>query len=377
MQTITNTTIIFNPPIDNTPDVLPFWNPITIGAVIVCIVGILLIFLVMHKEQKSRDIDPTLDDLMSEPYDPNKAAIIMMVVTFPVMFGAIYGLAYAFVNIFIGTTIMAVCIMSALMPYFILKLRAREASRNMKKMEGVLWTKDKRKRRYLFAEIDFEEGERELTNQEKLDILGAKDCPIDEAALGRLHPIAGKINKKYNAYFLFEQEFAKSIVWVDGDEFDYYGSYIVKMDSPVLKEITKIQRVQVSSVDSDDMINEHVFIFWVMWDDAIANKRMAGQDVIDVTDNEIIVAIEKARGTDRKVIAGTVNALNAELEMHQEHGVDFDDIVASVGRKKALDFKRNENSLTSIDLSLLKGNVSVFTAVLFGIVMFFIGYFLG
>jgi len=369
------TTVDLNPPVNPAPDTLAMFGNQVIVAIVISIVIAAIIFLMIRRNSKSnRDIDPSLDDLMSDTYDPNKAAVVMMLLTLPLVIGIMAGLNMLFIDLGIGLSLIVGSITFTLMPYFVLKQSSRDKSRNKKKMNGTLYTKSGKKRKYYFGNVDFD-AERGLNAVDREKILNTKG--MDEETLDKLHPIPAIINDKYNVYFLFEAPFADAIAWMDDEEFDYYGSYTTKADGPVLKEVTKIQRVNTNPNDDEDLVNEFVFVFWVMFDDAHASKRQAGLQLVDLTDNQMFAGLTKAVSADRKVIAGEINAKSAELLQHQEHSIDFDDVTKSVGRKKALEFVENESNLTNIDLSTLKVQVSLFTALILAALCGFIGYFIG
>lgn len=368
-----------NPPVAGGGDIdiitNQFFQQLGLALALCFVIGIIVFYLLRKNAPTGADIDPNLDDLMSDPYDPNRAAIVMMGLMMPLMLGVIYGLQYLFIDLGIGMSLIVGSVAVTLIPYYMMKQSSRDKTRNMKKMEGTLYTKSGKKRKYLFSNVDFD-AERTLNDADRELIIEA-DNGVDKEILDKLHPVPALINSKYNVYFLFEGSFADAIVWMNDDEFDYYGSYTTKADGPVLKEVCKIQRVQKSLDDSEDFVNEFTYVFWVMFDDSHALKRQSKQEIADLTNNDMYTGITKLIGVDRKVISGEINAVKAELKQHQEHGINFDDVVKSVARKKALELRQNEDSLTNIDLSYLKGNITIFTALVFAFATFVVGLLIG
>ena len=299
----------------------------------------------------------------------------------PAMFGIIFGVEWLFIDAGIGASLIVGSVSFTAIPYFMARDRAREGTRNKLNMAGDLYTKGKKKGRYLFSNVDFE-VDVQMDAEDKAAIIASgtvfKDEEvITEKILDTFHIKPAVING-FNVFFLFEEAFANAIDWTECTEYDYYGSYLTKSAGPVLKEVTKIQRVNVIETDDgNEYINEYTFVFWVMWDDSHAAKKQAGVELVTVSTNEVLSSISKIVHTDRKVIGSVVADMNDELLAYQEHGVDNKDIVASMSRMKAMELREAEDSLKRVDISLLRGSVTVFTALVFAFATLVLGVLIG
>ena len=394
----TTTEIVTVPPVNTEPYIPPndFTTPMNqlIVAIILSLLFVVAIIWVLRRGTRTKDMDPTLDDIMVESYDPNKAAIVMMILVIPLMITLMIGVQMLWINAGLGMALIIGGVTFTLLPYFMGKLSSREATRNKKKMEGTLYLKDGSKRKYRMINVDFdmEKGMKKADREAllayvdedaeiELDEEGMKKprTPILTAEeLDKLHPVRALVNKIFQVYFLFEEKFADAINWLDDTEYDYYGSYLTKADSPVLQEICKIRSIRDSSEDSSDKINEFCFVFWVMFDDSHALKRMAATKLVDLSDNELLMGVSKIIGAERVTIAAEVNTLNAELALEQEHSIDFEDIIKSVGIKKAIEFRDNETNLTSVDLSAFMGmQVGIVTTLILAVASLLLGIVLG
>lgn len=318
--------------------------------IIVVIISIVFVTLIMWMFKRGRkandDIDPDLEDLMSDPYNPNTAMLVLLGLLLPTFVGVLAGLQLIYTDVYLGGMVIVGSIFVTLVPFLLLKENSRNKTRNMKKMEGTLYTKNNKKRKYYFANVDFD-AERTINDHDRKEVLKVKG--MSEEVLDRLHPVPATINKKYSVYFMFESSFADAIAWMNDDEFDYYGSYKTKMDSPVLKEVCKIQRVEKNPDDENDLVNEYVYFFWVMFDDSHAQQRMSGQQLVDLTDNEVFAGIMKGMGADRKVLAGEMNTTTEELAGYKHDDRSFEAKVNNRANAIADGIAADQEALSMLD----------------------------
>ena len=331
-MSLTNTTTInLNPPV-----VLPQPSTdIPIGifvAVFVAIIGVFVIWWLMRKGSRIKDVDPSLSQLMADPYDPNKAAVIMMLVTFPVMMGLVYGLAFLFgPDMLIGVVIIVSCVLGTLLPYYIAKLNSREKTRNMKKLDGPLYLADGSKTYYSFSNVVLHKP-RFFTDAQKDAIKEAAPKYkhlIDDSPL---EMVRAEVGEGFNVYFAMTRPEAESIQWVPTDEFDYYGSFTIPTGSPVLFELAKLPRVQFIEDDEKDMkefYNENVFVFLFIFDDSHAQKILEKIAPIDLTQDKVSMAVGKALNVDKKVVAGMLNTNEDELAGYKNDERSFDTKVSN------------------------------------------------
>ena len=218
--------IDINPPIDTTGNMGSGFNiPLENVAVIIGVSILALVILIYFwwTKPKGFDIDPSLDDLMEDGYDPNKAALVMMLLTFPVMFGVVYGLNYAYDDLLIGGMIIFLCMTGTALPYYIGKLRSREQSRNKKRLQGWLHTKTGEKIPYSFDIGDF--GKEVALGKKEREAL-IKDNPKWKGALDAVHMYPAPVAGGYTTYFLMTDKVANSIKWELMQDFDYWGSCV-------------------------------------------------------------------------------------------------------------------------------------------------------
>lgn len=345
-ETITTTSYPI-PPV-NTGGTGPelFMQQVILAGILSFIFAVIIIMLIRRSNKANKDIDPTIDDLMSDPYNPNTAMIVMLVVLMPLLIGVLSGLQWLFIDTAIGGVLIVGSMAFTIIPFLMMKMHSRDQTRHTKKMEGPLYLKNGKKRKYYFAHVDFD-AEKTISNVDREAILSTKG--MTKKILDKLHPVPAKINRKFNVYFLFEGPFADAIAWMDDDEFDYYGSYTTKADGPVLKEITKIQRVQTNPEDEDDLVNEYTFVFWVMFDDSHAVIRQSGQQLVDLTDNEMFAGLTKAVTADRKVLAGEMNATTEELAGYKNDDRSFEAKVNNRANGLADGLAADKEALSMLD----------------------------
>ena len=322
LENSTITTAPYIPPVNTAPPPNPIVDNI-VGAIILSVIFFIVIIIIMRRNRKSnKDIDPELKDLMSDPYSQTSGMIVMFVLIMVPMYGSFGGLSLIMqgATAYGGLLILG-SVFTTIIPYQFFKQQERDRTRNMKKMEGTLYTKAGKKMKYRFGEVDFD-SERRISTASREAILATKG--MTKKILDRLHPIPARVNGEYEVYFLFEGPFADAIAWMNDEQLDNYGSYKTKADSPVLKEICKIQRVQINPDDENDLVNEYTFVFWVMFDDSHAARRQAGLELVDLTDNEMFAGLTKTIGADRKVLAGAVNATTEELAGYKNDDRSFE-----------------------------------------------------
>ena len=124
----------------------------------------------------------------------------------------------------------------------------------------------------------------------------------------------------------------------------------------------------------DEYLNEWVYVFWVLFDDAHAELKRKGLPLVQITENKVLSSIVKIIGADNAPIASELNQVNHELSLERSHRITLDDVVYSLALKMAIELKQNEDNLTSLDLSSVFGiQVGIVTVIILAIAAFFLG----
>lgn len=400
------------PPIATEPVTSPITIPTTFTqpndfawmAVAIVIVCVILFTAWYYFDKRKRiqleDIRPTTANLSSEDISLNKAAFMQMLPYIPPLIGLSPVLMLAETN---GTLALAILIGLVSLPalmYFYMKTKALEDNKGKVNMAGKARSISGDREDYFWRNVEFR-TEKHLTDEELVLIDEAKvqfkkvvSKAIDDREKGRkdadlplenkqdvwtrknidaVHAIPIRINNTHDVY-LMSVHLETEWEYVKGEDYDYYGYHEVKTTGPELRHIATMHRV--IELESEEYRDEYVPVFLVMYDDKMSKDALGAIAPIDITRDHAVSGICKAIGAEERTTAGELNSITEQVMVLENEGKDLDDLSQTIGRKKALDFLMAEKRLTMFNVGML-GTVSTIVAVVFSVVMFFLGYSIG
>ena len=369
-----------NPPVNTNPTV-PVPIDVDIGFVLLLFAGLFVILWYFYRRYQSAhiaagaDVRTPIEKMMYSGWSPNKMMAIQFGVIFPAMFGILFGVQMMISNVGVGILMILLSSVGTTAPYFYLKDRSREKTRNRYKLSGYLWKKDGVRIKYDFSNVDFR-TEMVLSNKEEEDLYEQNPEWVKTKELDNVHVIPTVIDDKHLIYLLMKRPLSDTFEWVNDEDYDYYGTITIKSDGPELREVATLHRIGDNPEEELFHVNEYVPTLLVLWD-AGQTKDSTQQIVpIDVTTDTVLAGLIKQIGAEVRTSAGELNSITQQVMVLENEDKDVDDLSQTLARKKAHDFINAEKRLTMFDLGML-GSVSTLMAIIFSILTFALGYAIG
>ena len=205
--------------------------------------------------------------------------------------------------------------------------------------------------------------------------LGAK-IP-KEIDLDILTPNPILINGKYLVVIISRGNLKNNVDFVDWYDYDIFGEFEVPCAGPELRELTTFHRVKVNPEDEKFRMDEYVPVFASIFDDSHARDALRPLEAIDLETNDIIAAMAKAMGVERKHTAGEINTSKALTGDLLNEDRDFELLVKCQSAAKANKIIDAEKKLKSLDRILDYVTPPVVVLVVIFVVGCIIGYLLG
>lgn len=212
-------------------------------------------------------------------------------------------------------------------------------------------------------------------SERELQILG-KDIP-KEIDLDILTPNPLMINGKYLVVIISRGILKNNVDFVDWYDYDIFGEFEVPCAGPELRELTTFHRVKVNPEDEAFRMDEYVPVFASIFDDGHARDALKPLEAIDLETNDIIAAMAKAMGVERKHTAGEINTSKALTGDLLNEDRDFELLVKCQSASKANKIIDAEKKLKSLDRILDYVTPPVVVLVTIFVVGCIIGYLLG
>jgi len=343
-------------------------------------IGLFLVLIVVYwyymrsNRVTGTDVRPKIEDMIYAGWSPNKMMAIQIMVIFPATFGMIFGLLFMAYDFIFGLIIVCLVGFGTAAPYFYIKDRVREKNRNNFKLDGYLWLKSGKRIKYTFLNVAF--GTEIMLTNDEVNLLYDENPDWDrkDQIVEKARVIPTLIDDKYMIYIIMTQPVSETMEWVDDEDFDYFGTLTVKSDGPEMKEIATLHRVRADDDDEDYSVNEYIPTLLVLWDAFKAKQTIKNIPTVDVTTNTVLAGLTKQIGAETRYTAGELNSKEAALRSKNKGQSLMDDLGESLGRKKAMEYLKNETRLTQFDLMTNKTLWYVIGAVVMGIVVALVAY---
>lgn len=373
-----NETFAFEP---NPTDGIPYEMVVpdfatAIMLILVVLFGLYLIYRYFDKRQAltKADVKPDIErDISCTDYPIGTYMGLQMFLIIVAFMIFTWGMAFALEDFGLAIGVMMGAFGLMLSGRFYFLTQAREKSKEQVNMEGILRLKSGKPIKYVFRNIKFL-AEAILSKEEKATIV-KESVGVTLKDLGKVFAYPVEVNNRHVVWLISSTPYRE---WdtLMVDDIDAWGEYMVPVYSPELREIATIHRVVEDEADAEFVRDEWIPVLLVVWD-SVRSKEMVGViPTVDVTTSDALIGLTKAIGAENTITAGELNTTTSALLQSQNDDKDFDDLTKSIGRKKALEFRRSEDALTrfSIDTSWMNVNLLSLVLLLVGLG---VGYFLG
>lgn len=202
----------------------------------------------------------------------------------------------------------------------------------------------------------------------------SKEGMIDLDALDA-NPIL--INNNYLVIVVSRGMLKNNLDFVDWFDYDIFGEFQVPCAGPELREITTLHRVKDNPNDDKYRMDEYIPCFVSIFDDRQSRNAIRPLEAIDMETNDIIAALAKAMGVERKHTAGEINTSKALTGDLLNEDRDFELLVEARSDAKALKIIDAEKKLKSLDKIaeyITPGILTMLAVLVLGI---FLGYMWG
>jgi hypothetical protein len=203
-----------------------------------------------------------------------------------------------------------------------------------------------------FSEEEIEEMRkpvvREIERLEAEMVLLGEQIP-KEIDLDKLVPNPIMVNEKYLVIVIAKDIIKNRIDFVDWYDYDIFGEFKVPTAGPELREVSTFHRVKVDPQEESFRMDEYIPVFASLFDDGHSREALVPIEAIDLETNDLIAAMSKAIGVERKHTAGEINtskALSGDL-LNEDR--DFELLVEVRSDSKAQKIIEAEKKLKSLN----------------------------
>lgn len=366
------------PPVNTNPGTV---SPVSIdmGAVGILLAVLLAILMVVYwwhgKTQKGSgsDVRVEVEDMMDSGITMNMLMLGQFAMLFPLLIGLSWGGLVAQNDFGTGVMISLISVLVTGIVFFILRDRSREQNANRYSLSGYLWKKDGSRIKYWFSKIKFG-SEIHLTEAEIEAIYSEKLDWKEEDILRKMHVYPALMGDEHRVFLIMDKVMEEAFEWVDDEDYDYFGTITIKSDGPELREVATLHRVAVDSENDRFKVNEYVPTLYVVWGAGQAKDSIKGIPVVDPTADKVLAGLITQIGAERRVTSGELNAIDAALISTTRDYSNWDTLAESIGRKKAKEYLRNEERLTTFDMAENSGLIYGILALIAGVVIAAVAY---
>ena len=203
-----------------------------------------------------------------------------------------------------------------------------------------------------FSEEEIEEMRkpvvREIGQLEAEMVLLGESIP-KKIDLNKLVPNPIMINGKYLVIVIAKDIIKNRIDFVDWYDYDIFGEFKVPTAGPELREVSTFHRVKIDPQDEAFRMDEYIPVFASLFDDGHSREALVPIEAVDLETNDLIAAMAKAIGVERKHTAGEINtskALSGDL-LNEDR--DFELLVEVRSDSKAQKIIEAEKKLKSLN----------------------------
>lgn len=240
---------------------------------------------------------------------------------------------------------------------------------------------DKKADKYApFSEDEIEEMRKpvalEIENLEAQIVIAGKDLP-KEIDLGNLTPNPILIKKRFLVVVIAKGRIKNRLDFVKWYDYDIFGEFVVPTSGPFLREISTLHRVKPNPEDARYRLDEYVPVFTSLFDDGHSREAVKSLEVIDMETNDVLAAMAKSMGVERKHTAGEINTSSAMAHDLLNEDRDFDLLVEVSADNKAQKIIEAEKKLKSLNKIVDWVTPPVLVVIVCFVIGVLLGFFMG
>ncbi|MHA1786584.1 MAG: hypothetical protein ACTSWU_00110 [Candidatus Thorarchaeota archaeon] len=231
-----------------------------------------------------------------------------------------------------------------------------------------------------FSDDEMEEMRRpiidEIEHIESQIVVKATDLPktIDLSKLVS-NPIL--IRKRFLVIVIAKGRIKNRLDFVKWYDYDIFGEFVVPTSGPFLREVSTLHRVKPNPDDPRYRLDEYVPVFTSIFDDGHSRDAVKTIEVVDFETNEVLAAMAKSMGVERKHTAGEINTSSAMAHDLLNEDRDFDLLVDVASDSKAQKIIEAEKKLKSLNKIVDWVTPPVLVVIICFTIGILLGFFIG